>query len=358
MRGELLTPESPRWIEAAESLGGDIYHLPEFARLLARVKGGRAAAFLADSEAGSLLVPLILQPVPERAGGGALLDASSPYGYGGPLASWGERGPWDRAIAVMNDVLTGSGVVSLFLRAHPLLTRGRASWAGAGTVLGHGRTVAIDLGLDDEALWSDTRSGHRSEINRLEKDGFTCVIDDWSVYPEFQRTYHATMRRVGADARYFFPSEYYEGLAALRPRVHLLTVRSPEGEYAAGALFFRTGGILQYHLSGTVAAFRKRAPIKLLLHQVRSWGRGTGARVLHLGGGVAGEEDSLFRFKHGFGGSLHRFWTARLIPDEERYVAACRRAQVDNGRAGFFPPYRRSDWAHGPPHQTFDRHGR
>ena len=70
------------------------------------------------------------------------------------------------------------------------------------------------------------------------------------------------------------------------------------------------------------------------------WAGGLGARWMHLGGGVGGAEDSLFRFKAGFSPRRHRFETWRWIVDPHAYERRCRHANVGADES-FFPAYRR-----------------
>jgi hypothetical protein len=69
-----------------------------------------------------------------------------------------------------------------------------------------------------------------------------------------------------------------------------------------------------------------------------------GARVLHLGSGLGGREDSLLLFKAGFSDRRHPFRSWRLVVAPELYRRLCdRRATTRDAAAapdGFFPLYR------------------
>jgi hypothetical protein len=81
---------------------------------------------------------------------------------------------------------------------------------------------------------------------------------------------------------------------------------------------------------------------------LRRWAKSRGNRVFHLGGGVGGSEDSLFRFKAGFSQQRHPFHTWRMVADETVYRRLVKRwesrhgAEAD-GLDGFFPAYRKPD---------------
>ena len=59
----------------------------------------------------------------------------------------------------------------------------------------------------------------------------------------------------------------------------------------------------------------------MLLDDAVDWAVDLGARVLHIGGGRGGHDDSLLWFKSGFSQRLHQFHTGRWILDPSRYEA-------------------------------------
>ncbi|GIE91786.1 GNAT family N-acetyltransferase [Actinoplanes regularis] len=334
--GALLEPDDTAWAEALDRTRHDIYHLPGYARLDARLTGGSPAAFRYDEADHVLLLPLILRPVPET----GLTDAISPYGYPGPVSDVApvNTGFWARAAGAMVDLLSTHGVVTTFVRLHPLLPAPRVSLETAGTVVSHGETVSIDLTRTAEQLWADTHRSHRNQVNKARRAGVEVVFDDWSLFDAWIDTYHATMHRVGARDFYFFAREHFHRLRdGLRPHLHLATAVR-EGEVLGGNLFFEYDGIMHTHLQST-----RDAPIfhadKLLYHEVRLWGRERGNRVYHLGGGVGGVDDTLFRYKAAFGAGRQEFHTWRLITDPAAYERLAG-APTPSSLAGRFPPYR------------------
>jgi lipid II:glycine glycyltransferase (peptidoglycan interpeptide bridge formation enzyme) len=117
-------------------------------------------------------------------------------------------------------------------------------------------------------------------------------------------------------------------------------VVGPGNEAAAGGLFTAVDGLMQFHLAGTAAPFRRVAPAKLMILHMRDLARRWGIRRLHLGGGVGCAEDSLAFFKQGFSKLRSRFRTFRmvLLPGVYRDLAGPSTPPFD----GFFPAYRRS----------------
>ena len=124
--------------------------------------------------------------------------------------------------------------------------------------------------------------------------------------------------------------------------MHLLLVERDETVAAAG-LFVETDGIVQYHLGGTERTLATFEPAKMLLHYAADWATQRGNRILHLGGGVGGANDSLFHFKAGFSRLRHPYRTMRSVLDDREYdrLSAARALELPQGQAGdFFPRYR------------------
>jgi hypothetical protein len=278
----------------------------------------------------------VLRAVP----GTGYRDAMSPYGYPGPVSNAGhaDTGFWSRACQALVTSLRAQGVITAFVRTHPLLPAPEAALAEAGTVVGHGDTVSIDLTLSVEEMWQQTRRDHRNQINRARRAGFQVVFGDWTRFDEWVAIYHANMQRVGATGFYFFDREHFERLRrALPDEVHLAMAFSGD-ELLGGNLFFEHDGIMNTHLQATRDGKTHWAG-KLLYDEVRRWGREHGATVYHLGGGVGGTADSLFLYKAGFAEGRQPFHTWRIVADQAAFEELAGEPTPAT-MAGRFPPYR------------------
>jgi lipid II:glycine glycyltransferase (peptidoglycan interpeptide bridge formation enzyme) len=200
----------------------------------------------------------------------------------------------------------------------------------------------VDLTIPAQVLRNQQRSGHRYDIRRLHSQGFKVVVDDWSLYDLFIQIYRETMRRLDADPYYFFSTDYFQDLRqGLGPRLHLFSVLAPDCSVAAAGLFTETGGIVEYHLSGTADEYRRLAPTKLMLDRAINWAQAAGNRILHLGGGVGSHDDALFQFKTGFSDLRTPFQTWRVICDHMRYAELTEGEGIFNAPIdSFFPAYR------------------
>ena len=334
------------WQHALESLPHDIYHLPGYSRLCAR-SDESPQAFVASSGPYRMLVPFLKRSLPpELANGGSSSDATSPYGYSGPVWSTGApNGFVDDSLNLLSETLKDSGVVAAYFRLHPLLNFPHIL-AKFGKVARTGTTVVIDLSLSDHDLWQRTRDGHRREIKASERQGYVASIDDkWESLDDFVRCYRQTMNRVQAKAYYHFPKQYFlDFRACLSTYAKLCVVRS-KGVVVCAGIFTEIHGLGQNHLVGVADDHVRANPSKLMLHFQRAWLKARGNRFFHLGGGVGSQEDSLFQYKYGFSRTSLPYFTWHVICDVDRYDALVRKRRSLNNEqleqhGVYFPEYR------------------
>lgn len=339
--GRLVGADSPAWQAALQTMRHDSYHLPGYVRADAVLSGGSACAFLYEHREERLLLPLVVRRIP----GSAREDAISPYGYPGPVASTADPGFWEEAVDAFLATARDAGLVSCFVRLHPLLPAPLEVLQRRGQLVEHGKTVSIDLTQPADDMIAGFRANHRRQILRAHRAGHHVVVDCWSRLDEFVDMYHETMRRVGASSYYFLPVEHFLRLRAeLGDAIHLLLVEpSANDDALAGGLFLERNGIVQYHLGATRTSALSEQPTKLMFEQMCRWGRDRGNTQLHLGSGLGGADDnSLFHFKAGFSDRRHPFHTWRVVTDEDRYRALLAPGAEDD-RRGYFPAYRLED---------------
>lgn len=348
MSSDFLEPGDPRWTGTLGMARHDIYHTPEYVSVAAGEEGGAPTAFYAQVGDTVLLIPLLLRRLPpELNNSGEYADAVTPYGYGSPIVVAG-RAAADSVGAALRQFWRAAvdrRLVTAFIRMHPLLPLPEQALEGMGARLTtHGRTVYVDLGLEESEIWRCTRSDHKRGINKLRRTGYSVLHNEWSGFGDFIDVYHETMDRVGAGEEYRFSDRYFNELRhRLGSNLHLFSVVDSKGETAAAGLFFECDDIIQFHLSGSAGKHRANAPSKLMLDGVRRWGKEVGKSIFHLGGGVGAKEDMLFRFKAGFGGGRGVYRTAELVFDRSAYDQLVRERER-HGREpvkdGYFPLYR------------------
>jgi hypothetical protein len=348
MTGVFLDPTDKRWADFLGEVPHDVYHLPAYATLASRCEGGEPAAFYVREGNDAMLVPLLLRQVPHLPGcNKEMRDATSPYGYPSPLFSRPERIEACRNLLLnMVEVARSQGMVTLFLRLHPLLGCPLEAFPDNGDLVQHGQTVSINLARPLEEIIRDTSSNHRRGLRKLAQAGFHVVLDEWNDYPEFIRLYRETMNRIGAHPFYQFEGTYFDDLRHfLKPNLHLCSVCSAKGELASAGLFTVVGDLVEYHLGCSSEEYLKLAPSKMMFDFMRRWGHEKGLRLLHLGGGLGGQNDSLFDFKAGFSSEYTPFHTFRLVLEKSAYSALCAARQkltdAPGGSDDFFPLYRK-----------------
>jgi hypothetical protein len=351
----LSTNQSQAWMQVLEtSTTYDAYHLPQYHALAEAYGEGTAHLFHYAEGEFSIAVPLLVRPldaVPGLAAEGAgICDATSVYGYAGPIASH-EQCPAEvvRGFqAALERCLRDLHVVAVFSRLHPLLQQ--QGWLGGlGECQTLSQTVSIDLTQSVEVQRAGFRKNHKEGINKLRRAGVTCVRDDDGIYlDDFLAIYYETMRRVGAQQAYFFPRDYFTRMMAALGEQLSLFICLQDGRPIGAGLFIECNGILQYHLGGTSTSALKLAPMKLLVDHTRQWATAKGLRVYHLGGGATlRPDDPLLHFKTGFSDRTHDFavWRWLVLPDTYRRLCE-EKARWNTGHGleitngNFFPPYR------------------
>jgi serine/alanine adding enzyme len=289
---------------------------------------------LADG-GGAVVFAVILR---EIEGSEGRLDAITPYGYGGPVGV-GAEPPVESFYGLYEDWCDSNGVVSTFIRFHPLFANRRQAPPGL-----HVERLAdtIAWSLDRELdLFTKMHPKHRNKVRKARGAGFEVAVREApESLSEFAALYEETMSRLGATDFYFFPDAYWRTLeSSLREQLVLVEARGG-GELAAAAFCFATPPWLHYHVSGTSERGREAAAANLVLFEAACWGQSRGFEQFHLGGGAGGREDTLFHFKQRFFPDGRREASVgKLVHDPETYRSLAGESELRLD--GYFPAYRR-----------------
>jgi hypothetical protein len=337
----LTLDQSTRWDAVVQKVGEyDFYHTAAYHRLAQRKGEGDPVLIVVERGSDVIAFPLLLRELPP---GGAfspfdgLRDATSVYGYPGPLCSMADP---DQVLVdhfrwAVEDFFRESRIVAAFSRLHPLFSQSRLL-AGFGEIVPAGITVSIDLTLPPEVQRSRFRQDTRYGLNKLRRRGFLCEEAGREAIEDFVRIYHETMNRVHAEEYYYFDRSYFEQFFdALSPSPHLFVCLFA-GTIVAAGLFVQTGPIIQYHLSGTLSRYVSPGPMRLILDTVRLWATDRGARILHLGGGLGGRKDSIYEFKRGFSDCEQPFYVWRHVADPKSYLEVCQAAGCEETANDYF----------------------
>lgn len=303
-----------QWKEVARAHARDIYQTPDWATLDLHIQPGDPHLLEIQGSGTSHWVPLVLR----RWHGQPF--AWSPYGYPGVVRGRSDSLQASALVEAVARALQQQKIVGAFIRLHPILDRDLLPGQYQdGCVVEHGPTASVDLSEGLSTAWSSLRARLRTDIRRLERNGFTATTD-WRYYEDFVSAYSQTMRRVGATGNYFFGPPYWRALQRLPAGwVHLVSVLDPDGQYAAGGLFTVFGEIAQYHLGATRDEHLAAIPSRLLFWEAARLSYESRAKVLHLGGGVGAQRDGLYQLKRGFGRRELDFRTLRVVADWDSY---------------------------------------
>ena len=328
----LAEVEPSGWDDLLARLGcADVYYLRDYLEGASLLEAGTPTYLHLEGEGGDVVFPFLLREAP-----GGLRDVVTPYGYGGPVAT-GPAPPLERFWELYQRWCEENGALTTVIRFHSLF--GNQRYAGPGVKLErHADTTGWRLDRPD--LFAGMEGSHRTSCRKARKEGVGVRISPApDRLSEFVELYEETMRRLAAGDFYVFPQAYWDSLTGpLRERV-VLAEAVEDRSAVASALCLATKPWLHYHLSAASERGRAVGAANLVLYETAEWARAQGFEHFHLGGGVAGKDDSLAAFKRRFdpGGALE-WWLGKAVHDAEAYRELTGRAADD--LSGFFPAYR------------------
>jgi hypothetical protein len=352
----LLSVHDPGWSEAllrAERNGvrHDVYHSAAYHQSPQLGREGEPFLFAYEESDLSFLWPYLLTPVE----GTNCFDVTSVYGYAGPAAS-SDPGFVQRGWSSLLDHWRAQGAVSAFTRFHPVLGNSSLCEYLTDPSIGpnedqsrcSGATVSIDLTLDSAVQVRNYQKVLRQQIRKSRDLGLvTCRDEHWEHADDFIRIYRQTMERRESKSEYLIDADWLARFrASLGGHAHLFVTKH-NGVVAAALLAMEYGPFLHAHLTGISADMVQYSPLKVLLDDVRQWGTERSLQSFHLGGGLGGQQDSLFQFKHKFSPRVHDFRIGCWILKPTEYAELERTRQLrlaeqgfDTSNPGFFPAYR------------------
>lgn len=284
-------------------------------------------------------------------------DVATPYGYGGPLLAQPGCGGSDEFLRAFDGYwrawCNAERIPAEFVCLHPILGNAAAiETSGIVTPEPAKEVVVIDLRRAEEQLWSELSRGTRSSIQRARREGVVVeqVEPNHRNLAVFQALYLATMARVGAAQRWFFPDAYFRAcVERLGSEGSALFFATCQGEVAASYLLIRDERTAYYHFGASDERWLALRPNNLLMYETLLWAKRSGCGRYHLGGGVSSDRnDNLLRFKSSFGGYRTLLYTYGRVLHADTYRELCDLKRGHEARHGttaaapdFFPFYRR-----------------
>jgi Acetyltransferase (GNAT) domain len=355
---QVVLPIDEEWQEFLNTISHDFYHLPGYVELEASrqnataeaviIKNGEESFFLAYLVRDCCQVSNLYELESDR-----VYDVISPYGYPGMLVSQSGQNPQfiKQCLTLIYDYWRSKNICSAFIRLHPIINSyidTTIESYNQFVVWNQGSVVICDLTKDSELLWKEIRATYRNEINKLRRSGFNVKIVAVAAYLDiFIDIYQETMDRVNANNAYYFNRDYFENLVCVLGDRLKMCIVEIDGEIAAASLVTELCGIVQYYLSGTRTKFSRQSPAKLMVYHMIEWAKSRNNRYLNLGGGLGGNQDSLYHFKAGFSNQSQPFTTMKIIVNDNTYNSLTHFRAKSLGIAiseietkSFFPIYR------------------
>jgi len=343
---EIIT-DREEWSSFMKLIGHFDFYFTYYYHLLSK-KDGERLMLIAYREMDTLIaLPLLIRDIE----GTSYKDATSVYGYAGPLCKTKQKDPAvfdnSRFKAELQRFLIDNKIVSVFSRLHPYLDYQANLLKNIGCISSPGCVVNIDLTLPMDIQRQQYNSRLKTYINKARRVYDIVEGTKEEQIEEFIEMYYENMRRVDADAYYFFERRYfYQLMISSNFKVKLLLCsRKDTGELIGGAMFIKTGYIVQYHLSGCKEEYLHLNPIKLLIDEMHVLATEENYTYFNLGGGLGVREDSLFQFKASFSKDLKPagFW--KYIVNKEVYDDLVAQSKIgqkheEQGETDFFPAYR------------------
>ncbi|MDT7830188.1 GNAT family N-acetyltransferase [Pricia sp. S334] len=343
---EIIT-ERKKWNQFMKLVGHFDFYYTYYYHLLSKKEEEKPVLIAYRGNNSLVALPLLVRDIE----GTEYRDATSVYGYAGPLCKTKDGNPLHFDNTRFKEVLQGflyeNKIVSVFTRLHPYLDYQKNLIDGLGCVNSPGDVVNIDLTLPIDIQRRQYNNRLKTYVNKARRKYDIVEGKNEEQIEEFIDMYFANMRRVDADDYYFFDKRYfYQLMISSYFKVELLMCSVKDtGELVGGAMFIKTGNIVQYHLSGCKEEYLHLNPIKLLIDEMRLRATAEGFTYFNLGGGLGVREDSLFHFKASFSKDLKpaEFW--KYIVNENAYDELV--VQMNDGlersahgETDYFPAYR------------------
>ena len=182
------------------------------------------------------------------------------------------------------------------------------------------RTIWLDLAADEEAILARMKSKTRYNIRLAVRKGVQVregVLDDLGFF------YALMQETSGRDGFAVHKQEYYQAAYRLFVPANLarLFLAFYEDEPLAGLMAFACGDKAWYFYGASSSRHRNRMPSYLLQWEAMRWARARGCTTYDLWGIPDEDEEmleacfterrdglwSVYRFKRGFGGQVHRY---------------------------------------------------
>jgi hypothetical protein len=337
-----IISKKERWDKIIEKCDFvDFYHTYAYHQLAK--KQGEKPILLCYFEKNKIIaLPLLLRNIDNS----IYKDATSVYGYPGPITK-NINANYDYGVfqKKLHQFFQEQRIISVFSRLNSFVPYQENCLLNLGETETLGKVVYIDLTKTLNEQWAAYSKRLRTYINKSRTIYTIKKANKLADLESFIKLYHENMRRVNADASYFFDKKYFLDLINSTDfEIELLlAINNETGEVAGGAMFTKKNTIVQYHLSGTNERYLDLNPVKLLIDEMRIRGTNENFHYFNLGGGLGSRQDSLYYFKSGFSKDSIPFKVWKYMANENVYdnlVLQRKEIQYYDETLRYFPCYR------------------
>ncbi len=301
----------------------DVYFTPEYYSLYENYGDGDALCFVFEHEDDIILYPFLKNSI--NALGYELdqeyFDIQGAYGYNGIVSSTKDKKVLELFWNEFDKYCTDNNIVAEFSRFHPLLkNQGLAS--NNTKVIEDRLTIAVDLSLSEEDIWlKQIESSNRKNIKKAIKNNLVFEADyEFKYINEFVDIYRSTMDKLSSIDYLYFNDKYFTDFVSAFKGQAFLGIIKLEDKVISAAMFMYQGKYGHYHLSGSNREYLKLYPNNLHLYGAMKELKLKGIESFHLGGGTtSNSEDSLYKFKSGFGKIINQFLIGKTIHNQNIY---------------------------------------
>ncbi|SDI94213.1 lipid II:glycine glycyltransferase FemX [Alteribacillus bidgolensis] len=351
MLSVITIEESDRWDNIVKGFSDyDVYYLSDYVRAFQIHGDGEPVLFYYEGDNYRAVNVVMLRDISKDANFidqipvNSYFDITTPYGYGGFLV--------DGSFSVRNleslefefkKYCRENNIISEFVRFHPVIDNS-SNVSSIYDVIDVGKTITINLQSRNQ-IWADLKGKNRNVIRKAKNSGVEIY---WgrnpNLFEEFIDMYNATMDKDNAKDYYYFNKEFYKSIVNDLKYNALMFYAVLEGKIIAMSMILFSNRTMHYHLSASYKEYLAYAPTNLLLYEAACWGCENGFNNFHLGGGLGGKQDSLFKFKEAFNKNSNTYFSiGEKIFDKVKYDELLKIRNRENGfsrNTTFFPAYR------------------
>ena len=347
--GLTVITSKKKWQKAIEAIDSyDFYHTYDYHNL-SKKKDEKQILLRYQENQSVIYLPLLIRKIKNT----NYYDATSVYGYSGPIGkNIADNFDNKNFIQALGDFFENYGIVSVFTRLNPFIPQQENLLENIGSINVMGNIVNIDLKLNQDEQKTKFSKTTKRYLNKVRNSCVTKISKEKDDINKFIELYYENMNRVNANQSYYFKKDYFYKLSESKnfDCEIIFAILKETQEIISAAMMVKTNGdIIQYHISGTLNKYLHLTPIRLLIDETRIRGTEQGYKYFNLGGGLGGQEGSLFNFKASFSKDFKKFKVWNYITNKTIYEELTtnnptfmKLSEEEKSSLTFFPLYRYS----------------